>query len=548
MAARWAAAPSNRSFAATAGLKVAGADALVIRLVTATNFKDYRDISGDPTLGVTELLKRSAGKTWEQLRQAHTADHQALFRRVTLDLGQTDAAQLPTNERIQAFAAGHDPQLATLLFQYGRYLLIGSSREGGQPANLQGIWNDKLRPPWGSKYTCNINTEMNYWPAEPTALGECQQPLFVALGELAQSGAEVAQKHYGAHGWVVHHNFDLWRGAAPINASNHGIWVAGSGWLATHLWEHFCFTQDKEFLAQTAYPLMKSAAEFYADFLFEDPLTGWLISGPSNSPEQGGLVNGPTMDHAIIRTLFRQTAEAAQMLGADAGFAAKLTGLAHRIAPNQIGQYGQLQEWLEDLDNPRNTHRHCSQLWGVYPGDDITWQDQKYFAAARQALLQRGDAATGWSMGWKVNFWARLLDGDHALVILKNLITPIWLKKGHGGLFPNLFDAHPPFQIDGNFGACAGIAEMLLQSHIRTADGGFLIHLLPALPAAWPSGHVTGLRARGGFIVDMAWEGGHRAMVKIQSTVGGTCAIRLGDKITPLEFKPGETKQLAGAR
>ena len=517
------------------GLHVTGASALVIRLVAATNFKNFRDISGDPAANVAALLQLSAGKTWTQLLQAHTADHQGLFRRVALDLGRTAAAQHPTDERIKDFAAGDDPQLATLVFQYGRYLLLGCSRAGGQPANLQGVWNASLHPPWDSKYTCNINTEMNYWPAEPTGLGECQLPLFAALAELADSGHEVAQEHYGARGWVVHHNFDLWRGAAPINASNHGIWVSGSGWMATHLWEHYQFTQDKDFLARQAYPLMKGAARFYADFLFEDPITHTLISGPSNSPEQGGLVMGPTMDHAIIRTLFRQTAEAAQLLGTDADFAQQLTDLARRIAPNQVGQYNQLQEWLEDKDNPSNTHRHCSHLWGVYPGDDITWQDQKFFAAARQSLLYRGDAATGWSMGWKVNFWARFLDGDHALVILKNLITPIWLKKGHGGLYPNMFDAHPPFQIDGNFGACAGIAEMLLQSHIRTEGGGFLVHLLPALPAAWPTGSVQGLRARGGYVVDLAWKDGKVTSYRIASAAPHPVQVKVNGTVKTVQ-------------
>ena len=552
------AAEGGRVAAEPEGVRVAGASALVIRLVAATNFKNFRDLGGDPTAGAQDLLKISAGKPWAQLRQAHVADHQTLFKRVALDLGRTAAAQLPTDERIKAFATGDDPALATLLFQYGRYLLIGSSREGGQPANLQGIWNDKLRPPWDSKYTCNSNTEMNYWPAEPAALGECHAPLFVALGELAQSGAEVAKEHYGAGGWVVHHNFDLWRGAAPINAANHGIWVTGSGWMATHLWEHFQFTQDRDFLAKTAYPLMKGAAQFYADFLFEDPLTGWLVSGPSNSPEQGGLVTGPTMDHAIIRCLFQQTAEAAQLLGTDADLAAKLTKLAKRIAPNQVGQFGQLQEWVEDradLDNPKNQHRHCSHLWGLYPGDDITWQDKKFFEAARQSLLYRGDAATGWSMGWKVNFWARFLDGDHALVILKNLITPIWLKKGHGGLYANMFDAHPPFQIDGNFGAAAGIAEMLLQSHIRIPETRdlkpenepaglqvsglksqvFLLHLLPALPSTWPTGSVTGLRARGGFVVDIAWKDCKVTSYRIASATPRTVQVKVNGELKKVQ-------------
>jgi alpha-L-fucosidase 2 len=536
--------------AETSRLRVVGANSVVLRLVAATSVKNYRDITADPSDRCAELLRNTAAKTWDDAQKTHLADHQALFRRVHFDLGHTPAAQLPTDQRIKDFASSQDPRLAVLTFQYGRYLLIACSRPGGQPANLQGIWNDKLNPPWDSKYTCNINTEMNYWPAETANLAECAAPLFDALEDLAVTGAEVARAHYGARGWVVHHNFDLWRGAAPINAANHGIWLTGAAWLSTHLWEHYLFSQDKDFLAQRAYPLMKGAAQFFIDTLVEDPITGWLISGPSNSPEQGGLVMGPAMDHAIIRCLFKACLQATQVLDTDRGFADDLANQLPRLAPSQVGQYGQLQEWIEDKDDPNNTHRHVSHLWGIYPGDDITWRDPDLFKAARQSLVFRGDAATGWSMGWKVNLWARFLDGDHAFLILRNLLRPIAVTKGQGGVYPNLFDAHPPFQIDGNFGATAGIAEMLIQSHTvdpELAGRRFEINLLPALPKVWADGAVRGLKARGGFEVGLQWKNARLSAVTVKSTTGAGGRLRYGSRTADLNLKPGQTKRLDGS-
>jgi len=540
-------------------LNVQGASAATIVLAGATNFVSWKDVSGDPAQRVLAILQPLRTAQYATVRAQHVADHQKLFNRVALTFGTSAAPDLPTDERIRRFAAAGDPELVALLFQYGRYLLIASSRPGGQPANLQGIWNDSNAPAWDSKYTVNINTEMNYWPAEVANLPECTAPLFAALGEVAASGAITAQEQYGARGWVLHHNFDLWRGTAPINASNHGIWQVGGAWLSTHLWEHYLYTGDREFLERTAYPLMKGAALFFVDSLVTHPEKGWLVTGPSNSPEQGGLVMGPTMDHQIVRALFGDVIAASRILGVDADLRKQLEELRARIAPDQIGKYGQLQEWIEDKDDPHNQHRHVSHLWGVFPGSEITpLGTPELFAAARKSLEFRGDAATGWSMGWKINLWARFLDGDHAYRILTNLIRPAshGAEPDSAGLYDNLFDAHPPFQIDGNFGATSGIAQMLVQStdpegkptsetpmQMGTES---VVTLLPALPAAFANGSVNGLRAPGGLELNLAWDGGKLATASIHASFARTVTVRYAGRTVRWNLRAGETRRFNG--
>ena len=516
-----------------------------IYLSASTNYISYNDVSKDPSPVLDSIFEKLKDRAYEKVKALHTSDYRNLFDRFVLDFGNNLRDSLPTDQRIQMFSQSpDDPQLLALYTQYGRYLLISSSRPGTQPANLQGIWNKDLKPAWGSKYTININTEMNYWPAEVTNLTECTEPLHRMIGECAETGTKVAREHYNCDGWVIHHNTDIWRGAAPINNSNHGMWVSGSGWLVHHLWEHYLFTRDQSFLQDKAYPLMKSAALFYSQYLMEDPSTGWLISTPSNSPENGGMVSGPTMDHQIIRSLFNACIEASAVLDRDQQFASELEVLSARIAPNQVGKYGQLQEWMQDVDDPENKHRHVSHLWGIHPAKDINWETSpELMEAARQSLLFRGDDGTGWSLAWKINFWSRLLDGDHTYELIKMIFRPVSSSKTTvrgGGSYANLFDAHPPFQIDGNFGAAAGMVEMLIQSHLSTID------ILPALPSVLPEGSISGVCARGGFELSFSWTEGKLSQLEVLSKAGTPCKLRYKDQTVEIATAPGETYTFDG--
>jgi len=516
-----------------------------LELVAATSFVNYNDVSGNPSERCEEYLNQLNKKSYKEIKKTHISDYQNLFGRVELDLGKSELSNRPTNKRLETFYEDEDPSLVALLYQFGRYLLISSSREGTQPANLQGIWNDKMSPPWDSKYTININTEMNYWLAEITNLSELTDPLIGMVEDISVTGQNVAKEHYNLNGWVTHHNTDIWRGAAPINNANHGIWPVGGAWLSQHLWWHYQFSGDKEFLEKRAYPILKEASVFFAEYLVPDPKNPeWLISGPSNSPENGGLVMGPTMDHQIIRNLLNNTIEAANILNVDAEFAAQLEEKSAKIAPNQIGQYGQLQEWLEDKDDPKNEHRHVSHLWGLHPGNEIHPLTTPELAeACIVTLSHRGDGGTGWSRAWKINFWARLLDGDHSFLILKNLMVPSIdseTKKDNGGLYNNLFDAHPPFQIDGNFGATSGITEMLLQSHLRDENGDYYLDILPALPSALATGKIAGIKARGGFEVSIDWNNGALVSVNVKSLIGKKLNIRYRGELISLETTKGD--------
>jgi alpha-L-fucosidase 2 len=537
------------------GLQIAGADEVILLLSMATSFNGFdkspTNEGKDPSEINRNILQKVKNKSFSEIKNTHVADYKDLFERVDFELKSDDFSKFTTPERLKNYTANNDFNLNTLLFQYGRYLMISGSRPGGQPLNLQGIWNAQVIPPWNSGYTININTEMNYWPAEVTNLSECHEPLFRLIKECLVNGAETAKNMYGNRGWVAHHNVDIWRQTYPVdNQARFSFWPMAQGWLTSHMWERYLFTEDETFLKNELYPVIKGAAEFYADWLVESK-EGYLLTPVSTTPEnafytpdkQVATVSmGTTMDMAIIRETFERTILASEKMGVDEDFRSELKTKQAKLLPYKIGSKGQLQEWSVDFEEAEPQHRHLSHLYGFHPGDQITREKTPaLFKAVRKTLELRGDAATGWSMGWKINFWARMYDGDHAMKIIKNFFN--YVEEGSteytgGGLYPNLFDAHPPFQIDGNFGYTAGVAEMLLQSHQDK------IRLLPALPAEWKDGKISGLKSRGNIEVSLEWKDGNLIGATLKSQKDKTVFVDYNGKTIEVQLKENKEKQL----
>lgn len=509
-------------------ISIKNADEVIFYIAIATNFVNYKDISADKTFKCKNYIMQAFARDYQEAKESHSAFFREYMDRMSLDLGSTDAENKPTDLRIKDFADTYDPSLAALYFMFGRYLLICSSQPNTQPANLQGIWNDRYLPSWDSKYTTNINVEMNYWPAEPTNLSEMHEPMLQMVREVAETGAVTAKKMYNCRGWVLHHNTDIWRITGPVDRAASGMWPTGGAWLSQHLWYRYLYTGDKEFL-KSAYPVMKGAALFFNDFLIEEPTHGWLVVSPSNSPENthagsGGkatIAAGCTMDNQLVFDLFSNVIAASKLLGVDKDFGDTLQAKRDKLPPMQVGQHNQLQEWMYDWDSPDDKHRHVSHLYGLFPSNQISpFHTPILSEAAKQSLIYRGDPSTGWAMGWKLCLWARLLDGDHAYKLLTEQLNLVTNEKKKGGTYSNMFDAHPPFQIDGNFGCTVGIAEMFMQSH----DG--FVHILPALPSVWKTGSIKGLVARGGFVIDIDWKNGKTWKVTVYSKYGANCRIR----------------------